>query len=259
MRSESIKGLIKVVMISGIVITLNMFNIMPSWASTLEIVSMPETSNKEVKTYNVDISVINHSNGLNIIYVKIGEKYLSLITDDNWKVGDKLTIRVNSNNQIIQAEPYVDPKIKYNLGENGTTYVNKLTTDKELQEYATKWLKDNYNMNLDIPVEFNTIKQDNKENYIVFGRTFYEDSKPIKIVINSDLNTSTNEKSIIAERMLIHELTHVVMCKKGLDYRDESKEFIAEALKNGASIDDKDNTNGVLHSHVLINQNIINN
>ena len=58
--------------------------------------------------------------------------------------------------------------------------------------------------------------------------------------------------------MLIHELTHVVLNKQNKPYKDDSTEFITEALKNGASIDDKDNTSGILHSHVLFNQNIIN-
>jgi len=56
--------------------------------------------------------------------------------------------------------------------------------------------------------------------------------------------------------MLIHELTHYALAKQGLPYEDNTVSFTTEALKNGASIDDKDNTAGILHSHILINQNL---
>ena len=207
--------------------------------------------------YNMNIANINHSNGLNIVIVQKDKDYYSFITDDNtFKVGQALTITINSNGMVTKAKPYVSKRDNYKLGDNGITYVNKLTTNGELQEYATRWLKDNYNMTLDIPVEFNTAKQNNGADYIVYGQTFYNNDKPVKIIIDYSLNTNKEDKNIIKERMLIHELTHYALAKQGLPYEDNTVSFTTEVLKNGASIDDKDNTAGILHSHVLVNQNL---
>lgn len=246
---------LKCIISSMIIILLTITSI--STVKADEITLNIPTDNTKTNTYNVNISKINHSNGCNIVIILKDKNYYSFITEDNsFKVGEPITITVNSNGMVIQAKPYVSIRDKYKLGDNGTIYVNKLTTDAELQEYATRWLKDNYNMNLDIPVEFNTAKQNSNEDYIVYGQTFYKKNKPVKIIIDYSLNTNTEDKNVIKERMLIHELTHYALAKQGLPYEDNTVNFTTEALKNGASIDDKDNTAGILHSHVLVNQNL---
>lgn len=217
-----------------------------------------KADNTEANTYNATISKINHSNDLNIIMIqKDKNSCYSFITNDNtWSVGEKITITMDSNGMVTKAIPYVSKRDKYKLGENGIAYVKQLTTNADLAEYATKWLKDNYNMTLDIPVEFNSIKQDSHNDYIVYGQTFYDNSKPVRIAISSELNTIANDTNVITERMLIHELTHYVLATKKLPYEDGTEMFTTEALKNGANIDDKDNSEGILHSHVIVNQDL---
>ncbi|BCZ47560.1 hypothetical protein psyc5s11_36270 [Clostridium gelidum] len=248
------KANLKLIILSMTIILLTMTPITTVKAYEITL-NIPKDNTSDI--YNVNIAVINHSNDCNIVIVQNDKEYYSFITDDNtFKVGEALTITVNSSGMVTQAKPYVSKRDNYKLGDNGITYVNKLTTNGELQEYATRWLKDNYNMTLDIPVEFNSAKQNNNADYIVYGQTFYNNDKPVKIIIDYSLNTNSEDKNIIKERMLIHELTHYALAKQGLPYEDNTVSFTTEALKNGASIDDKDNTAGILHSHILINQNL---
>lgn len=223
----------------------------------IDINNIKEDESKN-RVYNTTISKINHSNGLNIVMMQKDDNncYYFVTEENSWEAGEPITITVDSNDIVRKAVPYLTKREKYKLGNNGQIYVKQLTNDEDLKRYANMWLKDNYNMTLNIPIEFNSINQD-KEDCIIYGQTEYNNHIPTKITISSDLNKIENDTNVITERMLIHELTHYALAIKGQEYEDNTSNFTNEAIKNGATIDGKNNDEGILHSHVVVNQNLI--
>lgn len=118
-------------------------------------------------------------------------------------------------------------------------YIENLSTDENLEKYATQWLKDNYNLELTIPIFFSS-DIDNKIE--VNGRFNYKDDK------NIEINSKLKGMDLITEKVLIHELTHYALYKKTEEFTDNAQSFINECVKNGANTNDYDI--GFLSSHL---------
>lgn len=231
---KSIKAMLSTTILTGTILLSINTTVYASTNYTTQITNMTNTK----YTINID-----------------NKNYTFENEDNSYNINDKVIATVD-NNELTQIKPYFTHeqlKTINNIGiPSETTYTNKLTTDVELQQYAQQWLKDNYNMTLDIPVTFDKIINNN-ESYSVNGRIYFTDNKPTNIVINSDL-IITDNTNFITERALIHELTHYIMCKQGLPYLDNDILFQQECIKNGTSINDLNGTKGILHSHVKIVQ-----
>jgi hypothetical protein len=59
-------------------------------------------------------------------------------------------------------------------------YTNDLQTDENLKIYAEKWLKDNYNLELDVPISYENIDGDIGG----YNTVSKKDNKPLEIKIN---------------------------------------------------------------------------
>jgi len=234
--NKLINNLIKVVMISGIVMMFNVGNIMPSFAceDNLYIIN-----NQYVDSNNVFI--IKYSNGSWSSCDFLNNKFIltekdSAIEFNNIK---DLCENINKKNNIEMS-----PILKNNSITEGISlhsdkiYCDNLSSNEKLQEYATKWLKDNYNMTLDIPIIYDDLG--NKYN----GHYLYENKTPKLIQINKGLKGI----DICAEKTLIHELVHYVLSKNNKDFTDETDTFRKECVKMGGNTNYGEN--GYLNSHL---------
>ena len=111
--------------------------------------------------------------------------------------------------------------------EVNTVYTNDLITNQDLTNYAIQFLKDTYNIELDIPIYFNDIEQDNILGLFTFNNN-YEDFGAIDIQINTKVMDSH-----AVERVLLHELTHYYNYVMNMDYEDGTEGFEAELYRNG--------------------------
>lgn len=101
----------------------------------------------------------------------------------------------------------------------------------ELVREANKFLMENYNTELMIPIEFNTrLKR-------VFGRMCYKKKNgqyiPEKIEMSVDFMQTHPKEHIID--ILKHELVHYVLCEKQLPFNDGDKVFEDELKRLGVS------------------------
>lgn len=117
-------------------------------------------------------------------------------------------------------------------------YVENLKTDDDLKNYAIQWLKDNYNLTLDIPISYDTISGN------IGGYNTVINGKPIEIKINN----KAKNIDLLAEKFLIHELSHYALCKQGKEYHDGTESFTQECIKNGSNT--CEGKVGILHSNL---------
>jgi len=238
---KSISTLIKSIILTGSIILLTII-------SPTQLVQATTIENHNANITNVTDSTITMQSDNNKTYLMENEE-----GSDGWQVNDKATLTLKDN-EVIQIQPTIDFKELYNLGTDGNTYTNSLQTDAELTEYATKWLKDNYNDTLDIPVVFNKVYNSSSSNFTIYGLTTFTDNKPIQIIIDSSFAQEFNQ--IKTERILIHELVHYELSRQNNEYNDGTNTFETEVIAKGST--SNYGKEGILHSHVSINQNLYN-
>jgi hypothetical protein len=284
---NSLKNLIKVVMISGIVV---MFNIVPSFASneiigyaTIEFTNSNDTGINAKPIENVSTiqefcnkynivsngkidntpifyikdnindnkynNIINYSNGSQYLYNLTTGRYIFKPFEsdkeivfyniyDLEKCKETYTHVKELNESQILKNAYIKLGGIKEGSYNDKIYADNLSTDAELQKYASQWLKDNYNLTLDIPVYFSDLNKNYNENSILSNSG----------CLNLDINTKTaksieiekeySKVNILSEKTLIHELTHYALYKLGKPFDDESEEFKKECIKNGGVTND---------------------
>jgi len=239
---KSISTLIKATIFTGVITLLIII-------SPTQLVQATTIENHNATITSVTDSTVTIQSDNNKTYLMENEE-----GSDGWQVNDKATITLKDN-EIIQMRSAINFRELYNLGTDGTTYTNSLQTDAELTQYAQQFLKDNYNDTLNIPIVFNKVYNSSDSNMKINGlTTFTIDNKPIQIIIDSDLSGNLNQ--IKAEKVLIHELVHYEMAKQGNEYNDGTNTFETEVIAKG-SISNY-GQEGILHSHVSINQNLYN-
>jgi hypothetical protein len=152
------------------------------------------------------------------------------LADYKSKYESKFDININNINYIFVS----------NIGKHSDKiYSDDLSTNEKLSEYAKQWLKYNYDLTLDVPIQYYN-KLDNE----TYGYFCYKDYKATIIYINENIK----DFNIIVERTLQHELTHYALFELKKPYLDDDEYFKNECIKNGAVTND--NKCGLFHSHL---------
>jgi hypothetical protein len=212
--------------------------------------SQQKTTHEPNGMYNTIVTKVTDTE----VYVNINDNIYSFeCEEEGWEIGDKLTVILN-NDEITNIRPTIDFKTVYKLSDNGTTYTNQLYSDKDLENYAKQWLKDNFNDTLDISIVFNKIYNSADSNTRIYGLTTFKDNKPTQIIIDSDLSQEFNQ--IRAERTLVHELLHYILSKQSKHYEDRQDDFENAIMKYGSC--SNDGTIYYMNSHVKVNQDLYN-
>lgn len=98
----------------------------------------------------------------------------------------------------------------------------------EMTTYANNWLKENYNMSLQIPIEINNRLRTSLGRFHSINIGGHH--KPIKIDMNGKfIKHNTREEILLT---LKHELVHYALCVMGLDYHDGDYMFENELNKH---------------------------
>ena len=120
----------------------------------------------------------------------------------------------------------------------------------ELINIANKFLEENYDISLDIPIEFNTrLKR-------VFGRFVSSKSKgSVKIEMSVDFIINHPKNHIID--VFKHELVHYALFEKGLPFHDGDPIFESELKKHGVSSTHTYEYLGEVHRYICENCNKI--
>jgi SprT-like protein len=117
----------------------------------------------------------------------------------------------------------------------------------EMVELANNFLEENFDMKLEIPIEFNTrIKR-------VFGRFTYEPRtrKALKIQMSVDFMLSHPHEHIID--VLKHELVHYALFSKGLPHKDGDYTFESTLKRLGINRTHTYQYLGEVHQYTCIN------
>lgn len=240
MKNKSINNLMKVVMISGIIVIFNICNVVPSFAS----------DNFYISKATVDDSgstVVKYSDGSWYSYNNLTRKYMFKPSDSNKEfvfnfISDMDEVFNKYNNiKNISTNPLLKNNFM-NIGfgkHSDKIYTNDLKTDEQLENYAKQWLKDNYNLELNMQIYFSS-DLESDEN----GRFSYKDKKAIDIKINKELQGI----DLICEKTLIHELTHIGLFENNKEFDDDTEIFEKECTENGSNTNNK--KVGFLKSHL---------
>lgn len=133
----------------------------------------------------------------------------------------------NATNNISIAT--IERPVIQEVESYSTCYTQDLKTNEQLQTYATRFLKDNYNMDLQISITFKSI-----DNNILGQFIYYKDTnKPIEIVINNTMLADDNYCSHDIERTLIHEIIHYYLNSTNQNFKDGQETFENENYKQG--------------------------
>lgn len=102
-----------------------------------------------------------------------------------------------------------------------------MLTINQLTRYANKFLREEYNLELTVPIQINGRLKS------TFGRFVYirQTNKPLRVEMNKIFVTN-NPDNIVLD-VLKHELVHYVMCLKGLPFSDGSVAFERELSRLG--------------------------
>lgn len=140
-----------------------------------------------------------------------------------------------TNTQYNISIPSTQREVIQTIESYSNCYAQDLKTDKDLQTYATKFLQDNYNITLEIPVTFATIEDSN-----ILGLFHYNKNtnKPIEIQINTAMLNDNNYCGHDIERTLIHELTHYSLNILNQNFKDGQETFENENNKLGGRSND---------------------
>jgi|GEM_PF-4846859 len=174
---------------------------------------------KTITTITLSLSILNPFNNTNN-------------TESNYNI----TIPTPQNEIVQTIENY------------SNCYTQDLKTNEDLQEYATQFLEDNYNIELNIPVTFKSIDSN------ILGAFYYnkDTNKPIKIVINNLMLADNNYCSHDIERTLIHECTHLALNILNQDFKDGQESFENENYKLGGRSNDINTKANYLNSKIMV-------
>lgn len=152
-------------------------------------------------------------------------------------------LKLNEIPTIVKDNMYILKNVEKHSDK---IYCNDLSTNKDLEEYSKQWLRDNYNLSLNIPIEYcDYSKIDNISVDInTLGTFFTRNNKPHVIYINKNIK----DFNIIVERTLIHELIHYRLFSIGKPYKDNEDYFKNECIKCG-TIANSDYI-GIFHSNL---------
>lgn len=240
---KSIRTIVSAVILTGTMLLSNIATI-PTYADT-----KPATTHEPNGMYNAVVTKVTD----NQVYLNINDNTYSFYCDENesWQPEDKITVTLE-NDEVLTAQPTVDFSKVYKLSTNGTTYTNSLSTNEDLQQYANKFLQDNFNDTLTVPIKFDDITTLDSDVSVINGITEFSPKGATGIIINKDLSLEFNQ--VLAERVIKHELLHYELSKQGKHFADKQDDF-ENAIEKYGSCSNDGNTY-YMHSHVLVNQEL---
>jgi SprT-like protein len=100
----------------------------------------------------------------------------------------------------------------------------------QLRGYAKQWLKDNYNMELEVPLQLNSRMQ---RTCGWFRHTRYRDGRDIPNCIELNKFFVENNEPVTVLDVLRHELVHYALFVQKKDYKDGSYGFERELKRLG--------------------------
>lgn len=109
--------------------------------------------------------------------------------------------------------------------------MNKQFTIEELRSYSQDWLKENYGMDLKIPLNLNGRLTKTLGYFLHRINNRTGERTPVKLDISRHLVEKNNPDVVLD--ILKHELIHYVMFERGLPFRDGDKEFENELALHG--------------------------
>lgn len=148
---------------------------------------------------------------------------------------------ITANNNIEYTSnvsiPTLQREVIQAVESYSNCYTQGLSTNEDLQTYATRFLKDNYNMDLNVNIQFVELDKDINGSY-----WYKKDSgESTRIDINSMMLNNVCEHEI--ERTLRHELTHLALNELGRGFEDGNTEFELENFNNGGRSNNGAKTN----------------
>jgi hypothetical protein len=248
---RNIKTILKTLVITTII---SMGNVILGYADVNSI-PMSYVVNQDIKDNG--IAYVKLNDGSWYSSDKIANKYVFFNSEVNQEISfcddfelagyikryQNSKFKLNEIPKIVKDNLYILGNVEKHSNKN---YSNDLYTNEDLEEYSRQWLKDNYNLTLNIDVEycdFSKIDNTSVDNDTL-GVFFTRKNKALIIYINQDIK----DFNIIVERVLLHELTHYSLFSIGKPYKDVDDYFKNECEKYG-TISNK-NYIGIFHSNL---------
>lgn len=106
---------------------------------------------------------------------------------------------------------------------------NPLSTVNELTQYSEEYLKENYNLELTVPIKIN------KRLRRALGRFQHDIRNKVPVLIDLSHNLIMHHSLDEIRDVLNHELIHYALYMQGRDFKDGQAEFENELVKKGVS------------------------
>jgi hypothetical protein len=169
-------------------------------------------------------TIIKYSDGSWYSYNNLTNKYIFKSADSIKELNFKsISDMDDATNKYINAKNVSTSSfLKNDFMTNGfekhsdKIYTTDLKTDKQLESYSKQWLKDNYNLELSIPIYYSDDLESDDN-----GKFSYKYKSPIDIKINKELQGM----DLIVEKNIVHELTHYALFLNNKEFDDDTENF----------------------------------
>ncbi|MDM0587706.1 MAG: hypothetical protein E7H33_09425 [Clostridium perfringens] len=119
---------------------------------------------------------------------------------------------------LSSLEEFIQEYLKSGEILDYTIYVDDLKTNEDLEKYAKLFLKNEFNLELNIPIYFTDIED---PNTLGLFRYYEDESKAVEILIDNEEVECDHQY----EKILVHELCHYVLFELGGNFKDGENEF----------------------------------
>lgn len=155
------------------------------------------------------------------IFFEIEYKNISILEDKKENTFNVYIKDKNFNKEFYTLKSMEDfIKVYLTTGNINyyTIYVDDLKTNEDLEKYAKLFLKNEFNLELNIPIYFTDIED---PNTLGLFRYYEDESKAVEILIDNEAVECSHEY----EKVLVHELCHLVLFELGGNFKDGEDEF----------------------------------
>lgn len=170
------------------------------------------------------------------IFLEIEYKNINILQDKKENIFNVYVKDKNFSKEFYTLESmksFLNEYLKSGYLNDYTIYVDDLKTDSDLEQYAKLFLKNEFNLELNIPIYFTDIEDDSVGGLF----TYYEDeNKAYSIQIDNEEMDSHD-----TEKILIHELVHYALFELGEDFKDGEEFFEKVLFEHGGRSNYHDN------------------
>lgn len=121
---------------------------------------------------------------------------------------------------LSSLEEFIQEYLKSGEILDYTIYVDDLKTNEDLEKYAKLFLKNEFNLELNMPIYFTDIED---PNTLGLFRYYEDESKAVEILIDNENSNIRCDHDI--ERTLRHEICHYVLFLQNKGYKDGDRDF----------------------------------